>query len=162
MAADLTLTPTPESNNVLNRIAALAVIAPGACRKALRQIIGHQLRDTIAAWRKTATPGGAQWAKNSPAVEEFKRVVLGQNPVQIGVVTGALRQSISSDVNDAALEGRVGSPTKYAPDFAARRRFLPEVEYAERQADQITERILADEIRKIGIKPDKALGRLGL
>lgn len=152
---------TPESAATRAAVESLVFLAPQSCRKALRSIIGRQLRDTIGAWRKQATPGGDPWKPNSAAVAEWKARVLGQTPVQVGIVTGNLRQSISSDINEAALEGRVGTSVDYAPYFHARSRFLPTTEKATREAHETVERVLRQTIQSTGLRLAGA-GGLGM
>lgn len=173
MSSGIEFTETPESRATRMAVESLVILAPESCRKALRTIIGRQLRDTIGSWRKKATPGGEPWAPNAPEYADWKVRVLGQRPVQVGVVTGDLRQSISSDINEAALEGRVGSPIEYAGYFAGEdineksrasrkaRRFLPTTAKATRDAQAITEHTLRQTIQQTGLRVAMA-GGLGL
>lgn len=156
MADVIEFVETEESKATRAAVDRLVAISPDAAQKALREIIGWQERESIGSWRKTATPGGPVWAPNSPAWAEFKRVVLGQSPPQVGVFRGNLRQSVSSEMNEAALEGRVGAydavVETYAARFAAFRRFLPTVEYATRKAQEIVERTLTRTIADSGLE----------
>lgn len=175
----MTIEMSPGGQSVLNRIAEIAILSTPACGKALRRIIGKQLQETIGAFRLMKTPGGEAWAPNPEDYATFKRNVLGQSPDQIGVQNGQLRQSMASEMNEAALEGRVGSSDKNAQSFHAGgpipplvfiygrgtwlpfwfdygqtspgRRFVPEAAYAEKQAAEITERVLATEIKRHGV-----------
>ncbi len=148
----ITIELSPASRETLRRAEALAVVIPDRARYALRAIVGWQLREAIKSWRIQGTPGGAPWAPNSPAVEEYKRVVLGQTPPMIGVMTGQLKGSPAAEVNEAALEGRVGSTTPHAARFHARRPFLPAIDYAQTKARSIVDTVYRTAIRDLGLQ----------
>lgn len=147
----ITFEETPESKATREAIDRLVITSPDAAVQALHEIIGRQERDAVSAWRTQSTPGGEPWAPNAKAYTEWKENVLGQRPPMIGIVTGTLRQSVSAEMNDAALEGRVGSSVEYAEKFSKRRRFLPTIEKATADARKIVERILARTISATGL-----------
>jgi len=68
---------------------------------------------------------GVQWEANTGDWAMFKRFELGQNPVQVGIVNGALLRSISLQLDDDGTVCRVGSPLDYAKTFTEGGTFAP-------------------------------------
>lgn len=186
MSDAITFAETPESKATREAIDRLVVLSPDAAIQALHEIVGRQERDAIGAFRLQATPGGAPWEPNPEDYATFKRNILRQPVDQVGVQNGRLRQSISAEMNDAALEGRVGSSDKNARSFseggpinplvflygrgrwigfwfgegqtAPGRRFLPTIEKATADAAKIVERILGKTLASAGLSATGAEG----
>lgn len=117
--SEMELVLTEESKRCLHRLEGMAGRAVPILRSVLKRNIAWQLGRATGAFRTQKTPGGSKWPPNDPYLQRFKTEGLGQTPAQAGVVNGDLLGSISSESNDTALEGRVGSPKDYADDYCA-------------------------------------------
>lgn len=183
-----TVEETPASKRTRENVEKLAQVSAPALRRAFRQIMARQLGETVGAFRKQATPGGGDWPENHPNYVRFKATVLGQSPVMAGVINGQLRQSIAMEMNEANLEGSVGSSDKNAQSFhsggpvpewlifkrddgwhrvwmgrgtsAPPRRFIPTVGYASRLAERVTSAALRKAIVDTGLDVKGPRGEL--
>ena len=74
-----------------------------------------EARRAFALQRQT---GGYPWDENREDLKAFKMIELEQNPVQVGIINGALMRSISLEYDNDGTRAYVGSPLNYALDFS--------------------------------------------
>ena len=114
--SNVSLELTPESVDLLGRWATDKMKAAADLSRAwLDRVSAWVVREALLAFSNSKAPGGKTWPENKGRYAEWKRAVIGQT--KPGFLTGALRGSVSTEIDHAAGIARIGSPLQYAKDF---------------------------------------------
>lgn len=80
----------------------------------LDRMAAWMIRETLRAFNESQQTGGTRWPLNAGIYAMWKQWMGQDKP---GILTGALRRSISREVDKSGRLARVGSPLTYAEDF---------------------------------------------
>jgi hypothetical protein len=114
---------TPESREVIDRMASAGEKGVAALNRALLKITAWFLRESTKAFEDKRQPGGPAWAPNygdePGGYAWFKREILGLRGDSTGIINGELRNSMAQEVFAfPTLESRVGTPKPAGKPFS--------------------------------------------